>query len=174
MISIRIPDNIDEIRGLKAGDEILLDGVIFTARDQAHKRIAQAIHDKKNLPFPLKGTFIYYSGPTETPSGRAIGSCGPTTSRRMDRFTPLLLTNGLRGMIGKGDRCDEVIEAIKKTRSVYFVAFAGCGALISRFVDSASIAAYEDLGPEAVFRLRVSGLPLIVAIDSRGNDIFRL
>ena len=157
---------------LKAGQEFSFSGIIYTARDQAHKRLTQALKTGKRLPFELKGAVIYYCGPTKTPPGKAIGSCGPTTSSRMDEFTPILLKNGLKGMIGKGGRSLEVRKAIKKYKGVYLLAYAGCGALISQHVIKSQAIAYLDLGPEAICKLEVKNLPLIVAIDSRGNDIY--
>jgi fumarate hydratase subunit beta len=157
----------------KAGDAVLFSGVIYTARDQAHKRLAEAIRKGRKLPLSLSGQIIYYCGPTKTPPGRPIGSCGPTTSARMDEFTPDLLKIGLRGMIGKGSRSKEVAAAIKKYQAVYFLTYAGCGALLSRFVKSARPVAYKELGPEAIYRLEVQDFPLIVAIDSKGRSIYK-
>jgi len=158
---------------LKAGEEVLLTGTIFTARDQAHARLTRLISSGKRLPFELKGQVIYYCGPTETPSGKVIGSCGPTTSRRMDGFTPLLLSAGLKAMIGKGNRSDEVVAAIKRYKAVYFVVYAGCGALISQYIKRKSTVAFKELGPEAVCRLEVKDLPAIVAIDPSGKNIYK-
>lgn len=153
---------------LKAGDEILLTGTIYTARDQAHKRLVET----RKLSFSLRDQIIYYCGPTNTPKGKVIGSCGPTTSSRMDKFTPQLLKLGLKGMIGKGERSKEVINAIKKHKAVYFLAPAGCGALLAKKVKSAKIIAYKDLGPEAIRKLEVKDFPLIVGIDSKGGNIY--
>lgn len=157
---------------LNTGDMIFLSGAIYTARDQAHKRLADAIKKGKRLPFDLRDAIIYYCGPTKTPKGKIIGSCGPTTSSRMDEFTPTLLKAGLRGMIGKGGRSKEVVAAIKKYNAVYFVTYAGCGALLSQYVKKATPVAYKDLGPEAIFKLEVEDFPLIVAIDSKGGNIY--
>ncbi|MDD5120621.1 MAG: FumA C-terminus/TtdB family hydratase beta subunit [Candidatus Omnitrophica bacterium] len=157
---------------LKAGKEILLSGTIYTARDQAHKRLVAAIKNSSRLPIELKNAVIYYCGPTKKPKGRVIGSCGPTTSSRMDEFTPLLLKRGLRGMIGKGARSAEVRDALKKYKGVYFVTYAGCGALLSRHVIKAKTIAYADLGPEAICKLEVKDFPLIVAIDASGRSIY--
>jgi fumarate hydratase subunit beta len=162
-----------QIQKLRAGDRVLLNGIIYTARDQAHKRLTEAITKQKKLPLDLKNRIIYYCGPAKTPKGKIIGSCGPTTSSRMDEFTPALLKAGLRGMIGKGGRSKEVVAAIKKYKAVYFVTYAGCGALLSKFVKKAKPIAYKDLGPEAIFELQVKEFPLIVAIDTRGKDIYR-
>lgn len=160
MKKIITPISKVQIAGLKVGDEVLLTGVIYTARDQAHKRLMK---DRK-LPLKLKGQIIYYCGPTSTPRGKVIGSCGPTTSSRMDKFTPKLLKAGLRGMIGKGSRSQEAIKAIKRYKAVYFLAPAGCGALLAKKVKSAKVIAYKDLGPEAIIKLEVKDFPLIVGV----------
>ncbi len=160
------------IRFLKSGDEVLLNGTIYTGRDQAHKRLTEAIKSGRKLPIELKGAVIYYCGPTQTPKGKVIGSCGPTTSSRMDAFTPLLLSKGLKAMIGKGGRSKEVKEAIKKHKGIYFITYAGCGALLSRFIKKAKIVAYSELGPEAILKLEVKDFPLIVAIDANGGSIY--
>jgi len=150
----------------------LLDGTIYTARDQAHKRLVSVIKQDQCLPFELKDAFIYYCGPTKTPKGRIIGSCGPTTSLRMDEFTPVLLAAGLKGMIGKGTRSQQVRDAIKKYKAVYFITYAGCGALLSQFVKQAETIAYSRLGPEAICKLKVRNFPLFVAIDASGRSIY--
>jgi fumarate hydratase subunit beta len=168
MIEIISPLRKSDIRKLKAGQEVFLTGVIYTARDQAHKRLICA----KKLPLDLLGQVIYYCGPTNTPKGKVIGSCGPTTSSRMDGYTEHLLRKGLSAMIGKGRRSKEVRLAIKKHKAVYFLAYAGCGALVSKYVRKVMPVAYRDLGPEAIARLEVKDLPLIVAIDSKGKDIY--
>ncbi|MCX5705983.1 MAG: FumA C-terminus/TtdB family hydratase beta subunit [Candidatus Omnitrophica bacterium] len=168
MKKISVPLDAKQIQSLKAGDEVLLTGDLFTARDQAHKRLIAA----KKLPLDLKGQVIYYCGPTNTPKGEVIGSCGPTTSSRMDGYTARLLRKGLSAMIGKGRRSKEVRLAIKKHKAVYFLAYAGCGALVSKYVRKVVPVAYQDLGPEAIVRLEVKDLPLIVAIDSKGKDIY--
>ena len=172
MKKIKTPLDKAQIRGLKAGDEVLLSGVIYTARDQAHLRMAKALGASRKLPLDLKGAVIYYCGPNPAPEGKVIGSCGPTTSRRMDEFTPLLLKRGLTGMIGKGDRSPEVVSAIKKFTGIYFAAYAGCGALIAEYVLDKKLAGYKDLGPEAIYELTVKDMPLIVAIDSKGKNIY--
>jgi len=172
MKKIHAPLSQKEISGLKTGDAVLLSGIIYTARDQAHQRLAQALKSGKKLPIGLKDEVIYYCGPTRTPPDKVIGSCGPTTSSRMDVFTPALLKKGLAGMIGKGVRSREVTAAIKKYQAVYFLAFAGCGALLSKYVKSSRCVAYPELGPEAIYRLEVKDFPLIVAIDSRGRSIY--
>ncbi|HNX82496.1 MAG TPA: FumA C-terminus/TtdB family hydratase beta subunit [Candidatus Omnitrophota bacterium] len=161
-----------QIQSLKAGDRVIVNGSIFTARDQAHKRFTQALAARRKLPICVKSEILYYCGPTKTPRGKIIGSCGPTTSARMDAFTPAMLKAGLRGMIGKGKRGAAVIEAIKKYKAVYFLTYAGCGALMTKFIKEADRVAYPDLGPEAVYRLRVEKFPLIVAIDSTGRNIY--
>ena len=158
MKKINTPLTGKEILNLKAGDEVLLSGEIYTARDQAHKRLVEAIMEKRMLPIDLKGQVIYY--------------CGPTTSRRMDAFTFFLLAKGLRGMIGKGDRSKDVRAAIKKYKAIYFLAPAGCGALISKMVTSAKQIAYKDLGPESIMKLKVKDFSLIVGIDSQGRSIY--
>ena len=160
------------INTLKAGQELLFSGIIYTARDQAHKRLAEAIKKGSCLPFELKDAIIYYCGPTQTPKGKIIGSCGPTTSSRMDEFTPRLLKHGLKGMIGKGNRSIEVSGAIKKYKGVYFITYAGCGALLSKYVKSVKTVAYADLGPEAILELEVKDFPLIVAIDANGGSVY--
>jgi fumarate hydratase subunit beta len=173
MIKIRAPLKEEDIKLLKAGDEVLLSGIMYTARDQAHKRLIEAVKKGKRLPFDLRGQVIYYCGPTGTPKGKVIGSCGPTTSSRMDAFTPILLKKGLRGMIGKGRRSKETIAAIKKYKSVYFLAPAGCGALLAKLVKESCLVAYRDLGPEQILKLEVKDFPLVVGIDSRGNNIYK-
>jgi fumarate hydratase subunit beta len=161
-----------KVEDLKVGDMILFSGIIYTARDQAHKRLCEALKAGKKLPFDLRNQIIYYCGPTKTPKGKIIGACGPTTASRMDAFTPALLEAGLKGMIGKGSRSPEVISAIKKYKAVYFLTFAGCGALLAQYVHKVSPVAYKDLGPEAIYKLAVKDLPLIVGIDSQGRNIY--
>lgn len=168
---IRTPLDSKIIRSLKAGDELRLTGTIYTARDQAHARLFETLARRKPLPFSLDGAVIYYCGPTQTPPGKIIGSCGPTTSGRMDLFTPALLDAGLKGMIGKGSRSPEVVKFIRKNRAVYFLTYAGCGALLQRYVKKAKRIAYSDLGPEAVRELEVENFPLIVGVDSLGRSI---
>ena len=172
MKRIDIPLRDNQVKSLKAGDEVLLSGIIYTARDQAHKRMVEAIKKGQKLPIDLKGAIIYYCGPTKTPKGKAIGSCGPTTSSRMDEFAPTLLKAGLKGMIGKGGRSKEVVAAIKKYRAMYFLTYAGCGALLSKYVKRARPIAYQDLGPEAIYKLEVKDFPLIVGIDCKGCNIY--
>jgi fumarate hydratase subunit beta len=172
MKEIRTPLDKGQITKLKAGERVLLSGIIYTARDQAHKRLTQAIQKRKRTPIDLKNQIIYYCGPTKTPKGKIIGACGPTTASRMDEFTPALLKAGLRGMIGKGSRAKEVSSAIKKFKAVYFLTYAGCAALLAKYVKRASAVIYRDLGPEAVYKLEVNNFPLIVAIDAKGNNLY--
>ncbi len=173
MKKIKLPLTLEEVMSLRINDRVLITGEVYTARDQAHIRLAEAINKHRKLPIDLKGAIIYYCGPTKTPKGKIIGSCGPTTSSRMDEFTPALLKAGLAGMIGKGRRSEEVRQAIKKSKAVYFLTYAGCGALLSKYIKSASPVAYKDLGPEAIYKLEVKDFPLIVGIDARGNDIYK-
>jgi len=172
MKNIKTPLTKDVIKNLKAGDEILLSGVIFTARDAAHKRLHDMIKKGSRIPINLKDAVIYYCGPTPALPGRPIGSCGPTTSSRMDAFTPGLLRLGLGGTIGKGDRSDEVRKAIRKYISVYFLATGGIGALLSTKVKSARPILFKELGPEAIYKLEVKDFPLTVGIDSKGKDLY--
>ena len=158
---------------LRAGMSVLLSGVIYTARDAAHKRMADALMRGEGLPFHLAGQVIYYVGPTPAPPGRVIGSAGPTTASRMDAFTVPLLDRGLKGMIGKGGRSAEIAAAIVKHKAVYFAAYGGAGALISECIKEAKLIAYEDLGTEAIRRLVVEDMPLIVANDCHGGDFYR-
>ncbi len=162
------------IRELRTGDRVLLSGTVYTARDAAHKRLFALLDAGAPLPFPLKGTVIYYAGPTPGQQGMAAGACGPTTAGRMDPFAPRLMELGLAATIGKGERSDEVVEAIRRTGGCYFAAVGGAGALIARCIKEAQVVAFEDLGCESVKRLRVEDLPLTVAVDSRGEDLFKL
>lgn len=157
---------------LKAGDRVLLSGTVYTARDAAHKRIKELIDNNPKLPFDLKNSVIYYAGPTPTPENLAIGSCGPTTSSRMDKFTPEFLDLGLVAMIGKGPRSNEVCEAIVRNSAVYFCAIGGAGALASKCVTNCEVIAFEDLGCESVKRLEIKDFPLIVAIDCNDGNLF--
>ena len=172
MITITTPLAIGVRKRLKVGDEVLLTGTILTARDAAHKRLSDSLKKGGKVPLNLKDAVIYYCGPTPPAPGKVIGSCGPTTGSRMDSFTPDLMRLGLGGMIGKGDRSDEVVSAIKRHKCVYFLATGGIGALLSTKVKSAKVILYNDLGPEAVYKLEVKEFPLIVGIDSEGNDIY--
>ncbi len=171
-VRIQTPLADSVLKTLKAGDEVFLNGTIFTARDAVHKRLAELAMRGKHIPINLKEGVIYYAGPTPAQPRRAIGSCGPTTSSRMDEFTPLLLKLGVKGMIGKGDRSDEVRKAIKNHHAVYFLATGGVGALLATKVRSATPILYNELGPEAIHRLEVRDFPLTVGIDSKGRDIY--
>ena len=172
MRKINLYSDAQEIKRLKVDDQVLFSGMIYTARDQAHKRLVEVIKKGNKLPIDLKGQVIYYCGPTKTPKGKIIGSSGPTTSSRMDEFTPALLKKGVLAMIGKGRRSQRVIQAIKKYKAVYFLTYAGCGALLNKFVKNAKIVAYKDLGPEAILKLEVKDFPLIVGVDSNGRSIY--
>lgn len=158
---------------MRAGDRVLLSGAIYTARDAAHKRMFQLLDAGLPLPFELKGAVIYYAGPTPGQQGMAVGACGPTTAGRMDGFAPRLLDLGLAAMIGKGERSREVVDAIARNGSCYFAAVGGAGALIAQCIETAEVIAFDDLGCESVKRMEVRDLPLTVAIDSHGNDLFR-
>ena len=171
-ISINTPLTDEVLEELKIGDKVLISGVIYSARDAAHKRLVELISKGEKLPFELKGQIIYYVGPTPPRPGMAIGSAGPTSGYRMDPYTPILIAEGLKGMIGKGSRSQEVIEAIKKHRAIYFVATGGAGALISRTIKKANVVAYEDLGTEAIRRMEVENFPAIVVNDIYGNDLY--
>lgn len=170
--NITAPITLEERKKLKAGDEVLLSGVILTARDSAHKLLSDMIRTGKRVPLDLKDAVIYYAGPTPPEPGRATGSCGPTTSSRMDIFTPGLIKLGLAGMIGKGGRSAEVRKAIRRYASVYFLATGGIGALLSTKVRSSKAILFKELGPEAVYKMEVKDFPLIVGIDPKGNDIY--
>lgn len=173
MTELKTPLHDEDIERLNAGDRVLLSGVVYTARDAAHARLVRLIEDGRPLPFDLAGQVIYYTGPTPAKPGCVIGSAGPTTSGRMDSFTPRLLASGLKGMIGKGPRDQGVIDAIVEHRAVYFAATAGAGALLAKHIISSEIVVYEDLGCEAIRRLEVKDLPLIVINDCRGRDFYR-
>jgi len=173
IITMKSPVTDDDIRRLKAGDEVLISGVVYTARDMAHKRLCHAIDQGQVLPFPLEGAIIYFVGPTPAPPGRIIGSAGPTTSSRMDPFSPKLLANGLKAMIGKGYRSQEVRDALKKFTAVHLSATGGAGALLSKHIVAAEVIAYEDLGAEAIRRLVVVDFPAIVAYDCYGNSVYK-
>lgn len=158
---------------LKAGDRVLLSGTVYTARDAAHKRITELLNKGKALPFDLNGACIYYAGPTPTPPGLAIGSCGPTTSSRMDPYAPLFLDKGLAAMVGKGPRSQDVVDAIIRNKAVYLCAVGGAGALAAKCITSCEVIAFEDLGCESVKRLNFNNFPLIVAIDCEGRNILK-
>jgi len=169
---IETPVNDDAVRALRAGEAVLLSGVLYTARDAAHQRIVAALEAGAALPFELAGQAIYYCGPAPTPPGRAIGSAGPTSSYRMDPYAPLLYSKGLKASIGKGDRDVSVREACREFGGAYLVAVGGAGALLADCVTEAEVVAYAALGPEAVRRLVVRDLPLIVAYDAHGRSVF--
>ena len=169
---IETPLTEEKVRTLKSGDSVLLSGTIYTARDAAHKRIVEALEAGAPIPFDLEDAVIYYVGPTPPMPGQAIGSAGPTTSYRMDAYSPTLIARGHRGMIGKGKRGPSVIEAMQKYGAVYFGAIGGAGALLSKCVRTAEVIAYDDLGAEAVRRLTVEDMPLTVVIDCKGNNLY--
>jgi len=169
------PPLTDEVIGkLKAGDKVLITGVIYTGRDMAHKYMVDGHRKGQAFPFDLKGQVLYYTGPTPAPPGRPIGAAGPTTSYRMDKYAPYLLEHGLKGMIGKGPRGAEVKDAIRKHRAVYFAAIGGAGALISRAIKKAEVIAYPELGTEAVMRLEVEDFPVFVVNDIHGGDLYEM
>ena len=187
---ITLPFNKEEVAELKAGDYVYITGTIYSARDAAHKRMYEAIKDAENgdssiidcngaqlyekgiLPFDITGNTIYYLGPTPAKEGQVIGSAGPTTSTRMDKYTPLILDKGLTGMIGKGKRSKDVVEAIIRNKAVYFAAVGGAGALLSKCIKESEVIAYDDLGTEAIRKMMVENFPVIVVIDSEGNNLY--
>ncbi|MBQ4335884.1 MAG: Fe-S-containing hydro-lyase [Lentisphaeria bacterium] len=174
MKKLTTPLDEKTVRSLKAGDQILLSGVIWTGRDQAHKRLVALLDEGKDLPVDLQDQAIYFVGPCPARPGEPIGSAGPTTSGRMDAYSPRLIKDcKLRGMIGKGGRSDAVVDAMKQYGAVYFAAAGGAGALIAQSIKKAEVIAFPDLGPEAIHRLEVEDLPLVVAIDSDGNDLYK-
>ena len=171
-ISITTPLTREKVATLKSGDSVLISGVIYTARDAAHKRLCELVAQGKELPMDVKDSIIYFVGPTPARPGEAIGSAGPTTSYRMDAYSPILIAEGQTGMIGKGKRSPEVVAAMKEHGAVYFGAIGGCGALLSNCIKKAEVIAYEDLGAEAIRRLEVEDFPVIVIIDSEGNNLY--
>lgn len=171
-IRVKAPLSRQDARKLKAGDSCLLSGVIYTARDAAHKRLCELVAAGKELPMDIRDAVIYFVGPTPAREGQAIGSAGPTTSYRMDAYSPTLIAQGQTGMIGKGKRGAEVVEAMKAHGAVYFGAIGGCGALLSKCIKKAEVIAYEDLGAEALRKLYVEDMPLFVIIDSQGNNLY--
>lgn len=171
---INAPLKEEEIINLNAGDYVYITGTIYTARDAAHKRMFEAVLRGEELPLSVKDNIIYYLGPTPEKDGQVIGSAGPTTSSRMDKYTPLLLDNGLKGMIGKGKRNSEVIDSIIKNKGVYFAAVGGAGALLSKKIKNSKIIAYEDLGTEAIRELYIENFPVIVVIDSYGKNLYEI
>ena len=172
--AILSPFSSQALLELHAGDSVLLSGVIYTARDAAHARFCQALDQGQELPVDLRGQTVFYAGPTPTPPGRACGAIGPTTSVRMDPYTPQLLHYGVRALIGKGDRGDSVRDALLQNGAVYFTAVGGCAAYMAACVESVTVVAYDDLGTESVKRLVVRDMPLTVAIDARGNNFYSL
>ena len=171
-VTVKTPLTREAAKNLRAGDSCLISGVIYTARDAAHKRLCELIKQGKELPLDLKDSIIYFVGPTPAKPGQAIGSAGPTTSYRMDAYSPDLIAMGQTGMIGKGKRGPEVIAAMKKYGAVYFGAIGGCGALLSKCIKKAEVIAYDDLGAEAIRRLEVEDFPAVVIIDSLGNNLY--
>jgi fumarate hydratase subunit beta len=171
-IRLKTPLTDKDVEKLKIGDRVLISGIIYTGRDAAHKRLFDLLKQGKDLPFDIQGQIIYYVGPTPAKPGQAFGSAGPTTSYRMDAYSPALMERGLKGMIGKGMRSDTVKEAMKKYKAVYFAATGGAGALLAKRVKKAEVVTYEDLGPEAIRKLEVEDLPVIVVNDVRGNDLY--
>ena len=169
---ITLPITDEDIKNLKAGDSVLLSGSIITGRDAAHKRMIEALESGENLPIDIKDSTIYYMGPSPAREGRPIGSAGPTTASRMDKYAPRLLDLGQTAMIGKGKRSQAVIDAVVRNGCVYLAAIGGAGALLSKCIKSSEVIAYEDLGTEAIRKLQVENLPLIVVIDSEGNNLY--
>lgn len=169
---IKTPLTEEKVKDLQAGDFVYITGTIYTARDAAHKRLYEALENGEDLPLELKDNIIYYLGPSPAREGQVIGSAGPTTSSRMDKYTPSLLKNGLKGMIGKGKRSTQVIESMNKNHAVYFAAIGGAGALLSKCIKYAEVIAYDDLGTEAIRKLEVENLPVIVVIDENKNNLY--
>ncbi len=169
---LQVPFLKNDIKTLKSGDYVYLTGTIYTARDAAHKRMEETLNEGRELPFQIKDNVIYYMGPSPAREGRPIGSAGPTTSSRMDRYTPRLLDLGMGGMIGKGKRSPEVVEAIVRNHSIYFAAIGGAGALFSKKIIESKVIAYDDLGAEAIRELKIKDFPVIVVIDSQGNNLY--
>ncbi|MBH1942509.1 Fe-S-containing hydro-lyase [Mobilitalea sibirica] len=171
---INAPLKEEIVKELKAGDYVYITGVIYSARDAAHKRMYEALEQGKEIPFDINNNIIYYLGPTPEREGQVIGSAGPTTSSRMDKYTPSLLDLGLKGMIGKGKRSQDVINSVIKNKAVYFAAVGGAGALLSKKIKSSKVIAYDDLGTEAIRELYVEDFPVIVVIDSKGNNLYEI
>jgi len=169
---ITSPLDAQTIEDIKAGDQVFISGVIYSARDAAHKRLIEALERGDKLPFDISGQTIYYMGPSPAKPGQVIGAAGPTTSGRMDSYSPRLMASGLKGMIGKGSRSPEVKEAIKKHKAIYFAAIGGAGALIARSIKKAEVVAYEELGAEAIMCLEVENFPAIVVNDAHGGDLY--
>ncbi|HHT9110871.1 MAG TPA: Fe-S-containing hydro-lyase [Candidatus Brocadiaceae bacterium] len=173
ILPIKTPLMESDVTNLRIGDKVAISGIIYTARDAAHKRLVDLILRNAELPFDIRNQIIYYVGPSPARPGRPIGSCGPTTSQRMDVYTPQLLARGLRATIGKGNRSETVIEAMKRYKAVYFAATGGAAALLARAVKNAEVIAYEELGAEAIMRLEVESFPVVVVNDVYGNDLYR-
>lgn len=171
---LETPLTKEKVKELHAGDYVYITGTIYTARDAAHKRMTEELAEGRELPFHVENQIIYYLGPTPNREGQVIGSAGPTTSSRMDKYAPTLLDRGLTGMIGKGKRSDEVISSMKKNTAVYFAAVGGAGALLSQCIKESEVIAYDDLGTEAIRKLYVENLPVITVIDSEGNDQYKI
>lgn len=171
---VNTPLTNDTIKKLKAGDRVMLNGVIYTGRDAAHKRLVNMLETGEKIPVELEGQIIYYVGPCPAKPGAVIGSAGPTTSGRMDAYTPILLEKGLKGMIGKGQRNKKVVDGIIKNKAVYLGAIGGAGALLAEAIKEAEIVAFEELGPEAIYKLKVEDFPVTVIIDSEGNDLYAM
>lgn len=169
---VKLPLTDETLRGLKAGDDVLLNGVIYVARDAAHKRMVEALEKGQDLPFDIQGQTVYFMGPSPAKPGQVIGSAGPTTSGRMDSYSPRLIAAGLKGMIGKGNRSQAVKDSMKKYKAVYFAAIGGAGALISKSIKKAEVIAYDELGAEAVRRLEVEDFPVTVINDIYGGDLY--
>ena len=170
---IQVPIQKEDAKNLRAGDYVYLTGTIYTARDAAHKRMQETLDAGESLPIDMEGIVIYYMGPSPAREGRPIGSAGPTTSSRMDKYAPNLLDLGLGAMIGKGKRSQSVIDSIIKNKAVYFAAIGGAGALLSKCIQKSEVVAYEDLGTEAIRKLEVVNFPVVVVIDSEGNDLYK-
>ena len=171
---IKTPLTNEIVKSLQAGDYVYITGIIYTARDAAHKRMYESLKEGKALPFNIENNIVYYLGPTPEREGQVIGSAGPTTSSRMDKYTPVLLEKGMKGMIGKGKRNNEVINSIQTNNAIYFAAVGGAGALLSKKIKSSKIIAYEDLGTEAIRELYVEDFPVIVVIDTKGNNLYEI
>jgi fumarate hydratase subunit beta len=171
-IRLKTPLSTQDVVSLRSGDRVSITGIIYTARDAAHRRLIELLDNGKDLPIPLEGQVIYYVGPSPAPPGRVIGAAGPTTSYRMDAYAPRLIQLGLKAMIGKGKRSEDVKDAMVRHKAVYMAAIGGAGALMARAIKEVEIVAYEDLGPEAIRRMRVEELPVIVVNDTLGNDLY--
>ena len=169
---ITVPLTEEDVTSLRAGDYVYLTGTIYTARDAAHKRMYETMEAQESLPVDVKDNVIYYMGPSPAREGRPVVSAGPTTASRMDKYAPVLLDMGLKGMIGKGKRNQAVKDAIRRNKAVYFAAIGGAGALLSRSITDSCVIAYDDLGPEAIHRLEVKDFPVIVVVDAQGNDLY--